>query len=253
MIRSGEKLVLAQFLMLLITASSVVASPSTGLDSPSAVAFIDSSVLAVSVVVPADSHLADIGREMFSSVTPAAASGQASGSANSLPAVPATAMMLLVGFLCVTLVKDRKQWCLLAVAVFTVGQMSLLSLPRLTKSLCRGISSGHQHDTDAALVCLLKNTDRPRYDIEGTFYIALLRHLSGIPLAGSLSQIRTASSLCNQLDKYERENDRPQFAADLSSRLIYAYRCVTVKVRQFVCFTPAFIFSNLSRGPPVLS
>ena len=49
----------------------------------------------------------------------------------SLPALPSTLLLTFAGFICVTLVRDRRAWAALVVAAISVGQAGLSSLPRV--------------------------------------------------------------------------------------------------------------------------
>ena len=48
-----------------------------------------------------------------------------------LPAVPSAFLLTLVGFLCITFVRDRRKWAALAVATVSLCQSGLVMLPRL--------------------------------------------------------------------------------------------------------------------------
>ena len=138
------------------------------------------------VIEPFDSKFPGIGRELltppplstnsfFSASTP----GQLPY-AKPLPAVPATLFMVLTGFLCVSLVRDRKVWLAALAGLLCVGQTGIKAVPQLALRLCHRNHAEQQFPAELIYPYYLENS-RLRSDIEGTQYIGLLRHLAGIP------------------------------------------------------------------------
>jgi len=204
-------------------------------------------------------HLANIAHELLK--PPADLTGSSPSlpvGATSLPAVPGALFMGLTGFLCVSLVRDRKVWIALLAGLLWAGQAGVTVLPQVAHHL-----AGRRHATqcfspNVAYVPTLDHSDRPRSDIEGTRYIALLRYLAGIP-DGSLQSTSLRAQRSNLRNQRNTQYDirhttkSPQFAL---SRL-YAYilsatnrlACIT---KRHAYFSPAFTFENLARGPPEL-
>jgi hypothetical protein len=207
----------------------------------------------------------------------------------SLPGVPGTFLMVFVGFLCVSLVKDRRIWLATLAGLLWAGQAGFAALPQLTSQLAGKRQSEQQYSPDVARLCEPEHPCRLRSDIEGTSYISLLRHLAGIPgvAVSLLPRIAVRDKLQREYKKMTSQfccrTEYPNISAQgichtktfallfegnlhpinhyfgkaphlaltgLSSCIIRATNCLAPRVEQPVCFSPAFIFANLARGPP---
>jgi len=199
------------------------------------------------IVEPSDSHLARAAAEFLKPPPAFTGSTATPIGAKTLPAVPGALLMGLTGFLCVSLVKDRRFWLAALTGLLWVGQTGIQAVPQLAMHL------GHRNHIEQQLLSAeltypyyLENS-RTRSDVDGTQYIGLLHHLAGIPNS-------TMSLLSQVSSQTEDEFRAPQFAIiGLSSHLIPATNCLAAKVEQFIYFSPAFIFDNLARGPPKLT
>ena len=183
-----------------------------------------------------NSYLANIGAELLK--PPADFTKSPPADARSLPAVPAAFFMVLTGFLCVSLVKDRRFWLAALAGLLWAGQAGIAALPQLATHLS---SKKHiQRKLTVGTVSLhqLGNYGRLRSDIEGTEYIGLLHHLAGIPDAKS---------------RYLHKDTYTFQPAIILARygLNPLLTCLAAKAEQPVCFSPAFIFAQLPRGPPL--
>lgn len=69
---------------------------------------------------------------LFAPATEASGAVSSSSSPRSLPAAPRSVLLVLAGFLCVSLVHDHKMWLTLAASVLSVGQHWLHELPQLS-------------------------------------------------------------------------------------------------------------------------
>jgi hypothetical protein len=192
------------------------------------------------ITEPCNSHLASIGAELLK--PPADFTDSPPVGAKSLPAVPAAVFMALTGFLCVSLVKDRKLWLAALAGLLRVGHAGFGALPQLAAHLV----SKKQFEQQAAfnVTCLYEpeHPERLRSDIEGTQYVGLLHHLAGIP---------EAKSHCPHKDTH-RYTSQPAIIlarTDLNPLLT----CLAPTAVQPFYFSPAFIFSSSSRGPPNLA
>jgi len=162
--------------------------------------------------------------------------------AKSLPAVPGALLMGLTGFLCVSLVKDRRFWMAAFTGLLWAGQTGIQALPNLALHFSSRSHIDQQFDAELTYQYKLENS-RLRSDVEGTRYIGLLHHLAGIP-------DRTMSPFSQKSGQTE-DVRAPLFAIlGLSSYIIPATKCLAAKVEQIIFFSPAFIFDNLARGPP---
>ena len=206
-----------------------------------------------------------------------------------LPPVPGTLLMVFVGFLCVSLVKDRRIWLATLSGLLWAGQAGISLLPHLALNVSeRGLSENQSSSHYLAHLYETKHPNRLRSDIEGTCYVGLLRHLAGIPNAGTLSiprikvwhKLKQASgrmslSFCRRtccsgksvqsfcypktfallqdnLNKTFRYYKKvTQFAiAAISSCLNQAIHRLIQETEQLIYFTTAFINASLARGPP---
>jgi len=207
-----------------------------GAVSRSSVAYTFSAPETSQVIESCNSHLANIGAELLK--PPADFTQSPLTGARSLPAVPAALFMALTGFLCVSLVKDRRFWLAALAGLLWTGQAGIAALPQLATQLS---SKKHiQRKSPVSTVCLhqLENSGRLRSDIEGTEYIGLLHHLAGIPDAKS---------------RYLHKDTYTFQPAIILARygLNPLLTCLAAKAEQPVCFSPAFIFAQLPRGPPL--
>jgi len=203
-----------------------------------------------------DPQLSRIGEELLKPP----ASPASDVSIKSLPGVPATLFLVLTGFLCVSFVKDRRIWLAALTGLLWLGQAGLSAIPELAlhiaskrqiKRQCPGNVTGANRD---------EHCRRTRSNIEGTQYIGLLRHLAGIPdaivsysavvLHPSLRVSRSGSGALRARAVLAHLAPPESALVRLASDTIKSTSCLACAAEQPVCFSPAFIFSNLARGPP---
>ena len=217
-----------------------------------------------------DSALADIAAEFLKPPADLTDLSALPPGTRSLPAVPAALFMGLTGFLCVSLVQDRRVWIAALAGLLWVSQAGFAVLPRLASHLA-GKKQRQQTWINPIHTCALEDLDRRRSDIEGTKYIGLLHHLEGIPVT-QMSFLRKQESKklsvlpslrawrSNLVSLYAKctaslqtgdISNVPQYAVSTDYFcFIESFICLSFEVRQFVCFSPAFIFAELPRGPP---
>lgn len=216
--------------------------------SPTSNAHTTSVPEVIQIVELSDSHLAQAATE-FLKPPPAFTSSPATPvGAKSLPAVPGALFMGLSGFLCVSLVKDRRFWLAALTGLLWIGQTGIQAVPQLAMHFSHKNHIEQQFDAKLTYPYNINiENSRLRSDVDGTQYIGLLHHLAGIP-DDKMSLLSQDSS------QNEDESRAPQFAImGLSSRIITATKCLAVKAEQSFYFSPAFIFDNLARGPPKLT
>jgi hypothetical protein len=207
----------------------------------------------------------------------------------SLPPAPGTLLMVLVGFFCVSLVKDRRIWLAALSGLLWAGQAGISLLPQLAINVSGIVLSENQSSSHYfACLCEPKQPNRLRSDIEGTCYVGLLRHLAGIPNAETSSMPRikvrhklkqasgrmllsfcrrtccsgkSVQSFCcpstlallqnNSRNTFRYYKKSPHFAITaISSCLNQAIHCRIPVSGQLNYFTTAFINASLARGPP---
>jgi len=236
-----------------------------------------------------NSHLDSISKEFH---RPPVKNGElldTSMGVKSLPPAPKTLLMVLVGFLCVSLVKDRRVWLAALAGLVWAGQAGVSILPQLAANIAgRGRSEKQSSANQVDHLPGKKHPYRLRSDIEGTCYIGLLRHLEGIPnsqtsfipnliarckiqqVTGRISlwsSCRTCCS-CNSLQSFynhkifallknnlQKENrycgEASHFAiAAVSSCLFQATERLATSAWRHVIYSSAFIIASMARGPP---
>ena len=197
-----------------------------------------------------DSHLAAIAAEFQKPPVSYANLPSADVGAESLPAVPGALLMVLTGFLCVSLVKDYRFWVAALAGLLWVSQSGIQALPQLATHL---VSKKHiQRKSPAVCLRQFENTGRLRSDFEGTRYIGLLHHLAGIPYRKDVSQLRFWSERSPASSRKEDTLRVRQFAVLISSLyLTQSVDCSSSRNGQRFCFSQKPIFAQLPRGPPV--
>ena len=274
---SGKNNKLLVILLSLVVATAISAAPTmcdcnkhfvAAAVSPASDAHVTYVPETSQINVPSNSRLAAIGKEILK--PPADFTDSPPLGAKSLPPVPAALFMVLTGFLCVSLVKDRKVWLAVLVGLLWAGQAGFHVIPQLAAHISKKNIQRKSY-FNAATLHQLEESCRLRSDIEGTQYIGLLRHLAGIP-AGTISlplptfltslrapflSLRAQRSNLNTSREYfvfartKSNAGSPQFAiTHFSSLLKPATICPAPRAEQYICFSPAFIFQQLPRGPP---
>lgn len=212
--------------------------------SPTSSAHITSVPEVIQIGELSDFHLARAAAEFLKPPPTFTGSPATPVGAKSLPAVPGALLMGLTGFLCVSLVKDRRLWLAALTGLLSVGQTGIQAVPQLAIHFSHRSHIEQRFDAELTYSYKLENS-RLRSDVEGTQYIGLLHHLAGIPPAGTISLLSQVSGQTGD------EFKAPQFAIiSLSTHIISATNCLAEKVEQIIYFSPAFIFDNLARGPP---
>ena len=201
-------------------------------------------------------HLARIGKELLE--PPATDWRALPPGARSLPGVPAAIFMVLTGFLCVSIVNDRRIWLASLAALLWLGQTGVSAMPKVASHIAgkRNITQNSPYN----FVGVGKaKYHRLRSEMEGTQYMGLLRHLAGIPalvsssIPVSISSLRTGPGVC---DTSSNGAGRANFGiaefamAAASFDVTDLTACSACAAEYSVRFSPAFVFSNLARGPP---
>ena len=168
----------------------------------------------------------------------ASPAGPLSANAKTLPAVPGAILMVLAGFLCISVVRDRRVWMAAAAGLLWAGQVSLRAIPQLTLHL--GPRTHHGQNACAGpSYHYVSGCSRPHHDVGDTKHVGLLRRLADIAV-GQVMPRHGQANMAAPLWATLTEQDR------LNTSAI----CLASRAREFICFSPAFIFDNLARGPP---
>ena len=169
-----------------------------------------------------------------------------------LPVVPPALMMVLTGFMCVSLIRDRKVWLAVLAGLLWVGQTGINSLPELTSRLSRKVHTCQPADATIAATYRLGGYYYPDGYSEEIRYTGLLHYLAGIP-----RDIGILTNNCTTFTRYfpsvPDKDTRVLHHAIVRAQLALSKlsSCLASGTRQFVCFTPAFIFCSRPRGPPI--
>jgi hypothetical protein len=176
-----------------------------------------------------------------------------SGTQRCLPALPSAIAMVLTGFVCISLIKDRRAWLAVLTGLLWVGQTGIWALPELTSRLSRRAYSDQQVNTALEAPYPLGGGYYPDSYNEETQYAGLLHHLDGIP-RDIIAFTNNRTVLIRHFSGIAGKNMRALYQAILQSQLALSQltNCLVSGTRQFVCFKPAFIsFCQLPRGPPI--
>jgi len=295
----GSKIKGMVMLLLFLGTAIVYAAPTMSDNAEDGVLFAESnSSYAYSYYRPGrdnniglfKSHLASISEEFNKPPVRYANSMATVIGVKALPPAPGTFLMVFVGFLCVSLVKDCRIWLAILSGMLWAGQAGISLLPQLALSVSGAALTENQSSSHyLARSYEPKHSNRLRSDIEGTRYVGLLRHLDGIPNAETSSmpfikvrhKLKQASgrmsllccrrtccpgkseqSFCspgpllrdNFQNTFRYYKKAPHFAITaISSCLNHAIHCLILGAGQLNYFTTAFINASLARGPPVFN
>jgi hypothetical protein len=178
--------------------------------------------------------------------------------------LPSAIAMVLMGFICISLIQDRRTWLTALAGLLWVGQTGIWALPELTSRLSRRVHSSQQVNTALAASYPLGGGYYPDSYSEEIQYIGLLHHLAGIPQDSS-SAFTNRRVLLTPLTRLYRSVQSPagfgssgkdtsasQCATVLGQLALNKHlNCLVSGTRQFVCFSPALIFCRMPRGPPI--
>jgi hypothetical protein len=172
--------------------------------------------------------------------------------------------MVLTGFICISLIQDRRTWLAVLAGLLWVGQTGIWALPELTSRLSRRVHGGQQVNTALAVSYSLGDGYYPDSYSEEIQYIGLLHHLAGIPKDSSSAftnrrvlltpHIRLCRSAQSTAGFSSSGKDtRASQDATVMGQLVLSnpLNCLVSGTRQFVCFSPALIFCRMPRGPPI--
>ncbi len=174
-----------------------------------------------------------------------------------LPAVPAAISMTLCGFLCISFVRDRRSWLAMVAGVLWLGQTGIQAVPELTHRICSRITTSTSSPAGLDRPDIVFSSDKTTTgNAQSIRFVGLLRKLEGIPeyLSINSQSIQTAAGKTGRQLTFARKHSTPSPALALRDcRHNTLIVCPVTASGHFIVFSPAFIFQNLSRGPPFLS
>ena len=264
--RSGRVYTLAILIFMLIAPSVVSASPTVFSDcslfpvsvksdnaSSNSTCIFNSGVVDKRIAELANDFLQppasfDSGRDGQSNNSGASSAGNIF-----LPTVPPALFMVLTGFFCISLVRDRRAWIAVVAGLLWLGQAGFNALPELTSRLSRKTHNCSPVEPELLSAYPLSGAYFPESFNEQIRYTGLLHHLEGIPRrTGNLTKFDKCFSLWSP--HALRCNFTSQHAIIASLSLLNTdHVCLVRPTGQYYRFTPAFTFNLIPRGPPIPS
>ena len=154
-----------------------------------------------------------------------------------LPAVPAAISMTLCGFLCISFVRDRRGWLAMETGILWLGQKGIQAFPELTHRICSRITTSANSPTGLDKPDIVFASHKTiTGNAQSIRFVGPLRKLEGIP-------DHNHGSILLDLSFPRKRRSRN----NIQRTLIV---CPVRASGHFIVFSPAFIFQNLSRGPP---
>ena len=253
--------------VVLITAAGVFAAQESGAAELSALLSNDTGLFetdTLQTTSSADWQLENIGRQITDPArTPSPFHKTPAPDKTTLPAVPAAISMTLCGFLCISFVRDRRAWLAMAARILWLGQTGIAAVPELTHRICSRIATSTSSPAGLQKPDIVFSSDSLTGNAQSTRFIGLLRKLEGIPdhnfgvLSIHTQSIKAAGgefdNAGRQLSSARKHNVPSQAFATQTNQHNAQIRCPASAAEHFIVFKPAFIFQNLSRGPPILS
>ena len=210
-----------------------------------------------------DTALTQIGREL--SKPPIESNNSIKSSqfvTKQLPAIPATFFMALTGFLCVSLVKDRKIWLSAAFGLLYLGTAGINVVPRL---MSNPENIKINKSTPKAVSCGLKDYARPNSDAQSVRYIGLIHRMTAVPADDSFAQNQGKISIkahCldvlipHSLRLSSTENSLYSYISAIinSYNSKFSLTYLFTRAQNWVCSSQVFkSFNNLAHGPPIFA
>ena len=231
----------------------------------SAADIVDSAAPAIAdFIEPARSELADAGRVLCQPFNVFGGSTTSRNNIRKLPAVPGAVLLGLMGFLCVTLVRDRKTYLAVFIAMVSLGQQGMYAVPELA---ARFGHAGHiaKHSLEAkSHNVYLPNIAFGERNSEERNFLGLLRRLAAIPghahifaniniRHGGNGRFKGGLLLLEEAGPfYASKRAIPSVPAvpSIQSILSPLAEFPAERFTHAISFSPAFTFTHLARGPP---
>ncbi|MBN1788220.1 MAG: hypothetical protein JW806_07475 [Sedimentisphaerales bacterium] len=263
----------ALLVTLLLTQASAAPSINneTALSSLNALQSVNTSVhfdsQLTGIAASAQSRLAEIGEEFTKpSIIISGSTGTSQTSTRSLPAIPATFFMVLTGFFCVSLVKDRKAWVTALTGVLYFGLAGINAIPQLLPHHNIREEIKHSSSWESAHKLELENSLSRSLDAQGIQFTGLLHRLASIPDSDGFviidrlikpAGIQSLAKKALMVWRIEYVHTRKADVLSLISAIIHnlynlnlSPDCLAVKTGQQVYFSSEFSISYRPHGPP---
>ena len=244
---------------------TVIEDRDTSFVAVGAVDTVDSAALVVAgFIEPACSELVDAGRVLYQPFDVFGGSTTSRNNIRKLPAVPGAVLLGLMGFLCVTLVRDRKTYLAVFIAMVSLGQQGVYAVPELAARFGHaGHIAKHSLETKSHDV-YLPNIAFWEHDSEERNFFGLLRRLAAVPshahtftnisvnrggnkrFKGGLLLLEEAGPFCASKRAIPSVPAIPSIQSSLTPLTGFPAERFT----HTILFSPAFTFTCLARGPP---
>ena len=195
---------------------------------------------------------------------PASPSGLQASTTNikSLPSIPDALLMALGGFLCVSIIKDRKFWIAFLTSLLWLGQSGFTILPYLVSHFAHQKPIEQKQKPNTTCICKYGGTTHTRNDVKDTKYIGLLHQLASITkFKNTLTDIHSTITYKNNY--YQNLHTKAfeylqikithisqQLNANKQSRINPLPNCLVLKYSRDIFHSQAYSFPNITRGPP---
>ena len=244
---------------------AVIEDTDTSFVVASAMDAADSAVPVLAVFIePACSELADAGRLLCQPFDVFGGSTASRNNIRKLPAVPGAVLLGLIGFLCITLTRDRKTYLAIFIAMISLGQQGIYAVPELAARFgYSGHIVKHSLETKSHNGYLPNIAFWERGSEERNFF-GLLRRLAGVPdhtpafaninisqggnkrFKGGLLLFEEPGLFCSSKMVVPSMSAVPSIQSSLTPLTGFPAERFT----HTILFSPAFTFTRLARGPP---
>ncbi len=245
---------------------TVIEDRDTSFVAVGAVDTVDSAALVVAgFIEPACSELVDAGRVLYQPFDVFGGSTTSRNNIRKLPAVPGAVLLGLTGFLCITLVRDRKTYLAILIAMVSLSQQGIYAVPELA---VRFGHAGHiaKHSLEAkSHDVYLPNIAFWGQDSQERNFFGLLRRLAAVPghhthtftsisinrggnkrFKGGLLLLEEPGLFCASKKAIPSVPAVPSIQSSLTPLTEFPAERFT----HTIPFSPAFTFTRLARGPP---
>lgn len=179
-----------------------------------------------------------------------------------LPAVPGAIFMTLMGVFCILFFQERRTLVTVFAGIVILSQYGIKSLPKLTSRLTHGKIITGLPDGENSFAFHNRPSNRPPARSDSIRFIGLLHRLAtsapdDVPLHNRKGGYRFSASTGGKNLSLVNESVRTgatSFALTLLSSNVYSNSLIKNWIKRsksIPVFSPAFIFDNLSRGPPL--
>ena len=245
---------------------TVIEDADTSFIAASAADTVDSAASGLAdFIEPVRSELVDAGRVLYQPFDVFGGSATSRNNINirKLPAGPGAVLLGLTGFLCITLVRDRKTYIAIFIAMISLSQQGIYAVPELAARFGHvGHIAKHSLEAKSHNVYLPNIAFRDRDSRERNFF-GLLRRLAAVPghhthiftcisqggnkrFKGGLLLLEEPGLFCT----LKRVAPPVPAVPTIQSSPNPLTEFPAERLTCIIPFSPAFTFIRLARGPP---